>query len=231
MVFFGFGWLDRTEDAELSFGDRRRIVVVSDAGPVSVVSGDENRARHVDSFLLRRPTIELGTDDDEAVFRIRCDTSWPCRANTEIEVVPGVELVIISTNGTVQITSFSGDLTVFSDHDDVYMGPVSGSARVVSTSGDIAGFGLGLEQLTVEVGDAEMDLEFALPPLSVVLNNSQGDVALWLPDSGYRLMVRTENESVEQVDIQVGVDEASDATVSIRSGGAVTVLPFVEEKR
>ncbi len=202
--------------------------MVSDAGPVVVTSGDENRASHTDSFLIRRPTIELATDGDEAVLRVLCDTMWPCRATTTIEVQPGTELLVIAADGTVQISSFSGDLTVFSDHDDVYLGPVSGSARVVSATGNVAGFGLQLDQLTVELDDAAMDLEFAASPETVVLTNDRGVVDLVVPDTGYDLMVFTEDELADQVDLQVGTDPNTPATVSIRSGGAVRVLPFVE---
>lgn len=231
VLFFGFGWLDRTEEAGLSFGDRRRIVVVSDAGPVVVRSGEENRARHVDSFLLRGPTVELATDDDEAVFRIRCDTAWPCRATTEVQVRPDVELVVISSGGTVLVSSFDGDLTVFADHDDVNLGPVSGSARVVSGTGDVAGFGLALDQLTVEVDSASMGLEFATTPASVVLTNERGLVDLALPDTGYDFTVITPDEVAERVDIGVAAAPSSGSSVSIRSGGPVTVEPFVETGR
>ncbi len=228
IVFFGFGWLDRGDDAALSFEDRRRIMIVSDAGPVTITSGDENRASHTDSFLIRRPTIELATDDDEAIFRIRCETAWPCRSTTEVEVKPGVELVVIATGGIVQVNSFSGDLTIFSEHDDVYLGPVSGSARVVSATGDVAGFGLELEALPVEVDHSDIDLDFVESPRTVVLTNDEGTVDLDLPDTGYDLSVRTADELADQVEIGVGADSSTGATVSIRSGGAVTVSPGEE---
>ncbi len=227
-LFFGFGWLGRTDEASLGFGDRRRIVIVSDAGPVNVISGDENLASHIDSFLVRRPTIELATDDDEAVLRVLCDTRWPCRAATTIEVKPGTELLVISSGGTVQVSSFSGDLTVFSDHDDVYLGPLAGSARVVSATGDVVGFGLTLQQLTVQLDDAAMDLEFAASPESVVLTNERGVVDLVVPDTGYAVTVFTEDDLADLVDLQIGTDPDTPSTVSIRSGGAVTVAPFVE---
>ncbi|MEZ5229475.1 MAG: hypothetical protein R2710_23280 [Acidimicrobiales bacterium] len=226
VVFFGFGWLDRSDEASLSFGDRRRIVVVSDAGPVEVRSGTENRASHSDSFLVRRPTVELANDGDEAVFRVRCETRWPCRATTSIEVVPGTELVVIADAGAVQVHSFAGNLTVFSDRDDVLLGPIAGSARVVSATGDVAGFGLALEQLTVELDDASMALEFAAPPLTVVLTNDSGNVDLVVPDTGYDLTVVTDDDMADQVDVGVGAAAETGSTVSIRSGGPVTVSPF-----
>lgn len=241
--FFGFGWLDRTEEASLTFGDLRRIVVISDAGPVEVASGEENRAHHVDSFMLRGPTIELATDDDEAVFRVRCETSWPCRATTSIEVKPGTELLVIATGGTVQVSSFSGDLTVFASAGEVLLGPVAGSARVVSDDGDVAGFGLSLDELTVEVDDAELDLEFAQSPASVVLTSDRGSVDLSLPDTGYDLRLPEPDERDAAIDLQLRADatDASSAsaqttettdegpgTVAIRANGTITVRPFEE---
>ncbi len=231
VLFVGFGWFDRSEEAGLSFGERRRLLVISDAGPVVVTTGGENRAHHRDSFLVRRPTVELATDGDEAVLRITCDTAWPCRATTTIEATPGIELVVIATGGTVQVSTFSGDLTVFADGGDVYLGPLSGSARVVSGTGDVDGFGLALDQLTVEVDRAAMNLEFAESPSTVVLTNEQGIVDLTVPDTGYDLTVFAEDDVADQVEIGVGADPSTDATVSIRSGGPVTVSPFDDESR
>ncbi len=225
-TFFVFGWLDRSALETVDLGAARRIVVISDAGPVGVTVGETNQLDHGDSWLVQRPTFELDRDDDEVVVRLRCDTAWPCRSAAAVRVVSGTELVVVADGGTVTVERFDGELTVFAGHDQVALGPVRGSARVVAGSGDVLGNGLGLGQLTVEVDRAEIDLEFAESPQSVVITSAEGPVRLRVPDTGYDVAVRVGEDRVDDVAIGVDAVPGADAMISIRGSGPVVVDPF-----
>ncbi len=226
-LFFVFGWFDRSALETVDLGSTRRIVVISDAGPVRVTEAGANQVDHRDSWLIHRPTVELGRDDDEVIVRLRCDTSWPCRSAASVRVVPGIELVVIANNGTVTVERFDGALTVFADHDQVALGPIRGSARVVAGTGDISGAGMALGQLSVDVDRASIDLEFSQPPQSVVVTSAEGPVRLSVPDTGYDVAVRVVEDRVDDVEIGVASVAGADAIISIRGSGPVVVEPFL----
>lgn len=229
-LFFLIGWMDRSRVVENEFGTPRRAFVVSDAGPVSVTTGTTVRVTQYDSWLLSQPLIEQGVDDDEVVLRVSCPGSFPCRSRLSIEVPPGTELVVIATGGPVQLDGFEGDLTVFASGNDINLGPVRGSARIVSDTGDVAGHGMGLGALTVEVDRASMDLEFARAPESVILTAASGVIRLAVPDEGYRLAIRPEENQEERVRTEIEVDERAEETIAIRSEGTIAVVPFEEDE-
>jgi hypothetical protein len=226
VAFFVFGWSDRSTVEVIELGAPRRVIVVSDAGPVVVRTSDSNRVTHSDSWVVRGPTVDLGSDQDESVVRIRCVTRFPCRSATTVDLVPGVELVVISLRDAVDVASFDGALTVFSEGGDVVLGPLRGSARVVSAAGRIDGFGLRATELTVEVDRAAIDLQFDSAPTSVVLTSVAGPIRLETPDTGYDVMVRTGPANANRVDVEVANVPGAASTVSIRSDGPVSILPF-----
>lgn len=227
-VFLALGWADRSDVGTIDTGLVGRMLVISDAGPVEVTRGEQNRVTHSDSWLVRPPQIEVVADDDEAVVRIRCRTSWPCRSAVKVETRPGVELVVIAADGGVQLESFEGALTVFADQGEIVAGPLVGSARLVNGSAGVRGFGLGLTELTVDVDEAPIDVQFAQSPSSVVLSSAEGPIRLEVPDTGYQFTIRTPEDSVDDVDISLISTDTSDAQISIRTDGPITVVPFAE---
>ncbi len=228
VLFFVLGWSDRSRTGEFALGDIRRVVVVTDAGPIEVRTGSVNRVRHADTWLLRGPEVESILDQDEAVIRVRCRTSFPCRSSVWIETVPGVELVVISADDVVTAPTFDGALTVFSGDSDVALGPIKGSARVVTGRGDVSADGLELAELTVEVDRSRIDVEFAASPASVVLTSARGPVRLAVPDTGYQISIRAAEERTDEVDVQVASVEESESQIAILSEGTVEVVAFEE---
>lgn len=222
-LFFLAGWFDRSEQAVSDLGAPTRVLLVSDAGPVEIVTADTARLTRRDSWLVSRPQVEMATVDDEVVVRVTCPGRFPCRSLLRLEAPAGVELVVVATRGIVDVTSFDGRLTVFTTASDgVVMGPIAGSARVVSRDGVIRGSSLRAEELDIAVEDARVEVSFALPPDSVVVSAGEDLVALEVPDQLYRLEVETDSSTVE-----IGIDEATtaDRQIVIRSDGPVRVVP------
>jgi hypothetical protein len=217
-IFFLLGWFDRSEVGTFSLGQPDRILLVSDAGTVEVVAGNEAAISHNDSWLFSRPRIESAERSGEAVVRVTCPGHFPCRSTVTLTAPTGVELVVVATNGVVDINRFDGKLTVFSTSNDVVLASSSGSARIFSRNGSVRGFGLGFAEIDVETEDSAVELRYAVAPDSVVIRGDETKIEVALPKARYR--VRIDTTSTE-VDVGFNSTESSERFIVIRSRGPV----------
>lgn len=218
-VFLVGGWLDRSEIGQQSLGATRRLLVISDAGPVVVTTGSAITVTHRDSWLLSRPEIEIAEGPNETVVRTRCTGFTPCRSTLSVTVPAGIELVVVASQGGAHIEDFEGQVTVFSGSTDglVTLGPLSGTARVVAGGGTVEGFGLSLGELDVEVVDARVRLEFVQAPSALSIRGGRGSTELSLPVDEYEVGVST----TKTLDVDIESTPGASRTVNIVTEGSV----------
>lgn len=233
IAFFVAGWSDQSAEETLEFAAAQRLMVVTNAGPVEVLTGQTLQVTHADSWLGSRPEIESAAVGGEAVVRVRCEGIMPCRSALTIEAPPGAEVVVVSEDDLVNLTQFDGSVTVYSRRGGVSLGAVSGSAKIVSLDGDVIGTGMELDTVTVAAEHSAIAMSFAAAPQSVVITGGSASVELYVPDVGYSVSVR-QPDGADSSHVQIGIEEKSPPSaadgrlISVVSAGPVTVMPATD---
>ncbi len=216
------GWGDRSASSTVELADDD-LLIVNVAGPVTLRSspaGDSGGATATatvsESWLWSRPEISASSNDGRGVLQVRCPGRGPCRAALDVVVPAGADVVVIA-GAAVTVTRFDGSLTVLAADGPVALGPVSGSARVVS-AGPIDGHGLLASALDLSSSD-DVALTFDTAPDSVVLAGA--NVRVEVPDDDY-LVSATANGAVDSA--VVSDDDASSRLVLDASGDLVLSL-------
>lgn len=226
-------WFDRSAVGEDELGAPTRLLVVNDAGPVRVRSaliGSETEdvppnsvtIRRHDSWLLERPELEIQpqvTPESTAVARVSCSTRFPCRSVVEVFVPDGIDLVVVSTEGLAEVDRFDGSITVYSSGGGAMLGPLRGSARIVS-DGPVQGFDLALTDVNVLAADADVDLEFAESPMGLTVEAGIGDVDLVVPRGRFQVEVAPESSAIL---VEIPTNLVSERVIVIQTEGAVTL--------
>ncbi len=214
-----------------------RLTVVNDAGPVRIsrferqslddplfdengVISDGPQVLHVDSFLVSGPSVESDVDGSEMVVRVRCETRMPCRSRIEVVVPDGIAVLVVAPNGPVQVDGFVGELSIFSGDGGVVLGPVDGSARVV-TQGDVIGSGLDADDIEVASIAGVVDLEFATLPTALTVRGSEEEVLIELPVR--RIQIDAQTSAGEPL-IDARTTDRGDRKVVVRSDGPISVV-------
>ncbi len=201
------GWFDRSEETTVELGTPSRIIVINDAGPVSVSQGDVSAVTRRDSWVLAQPSAQIEVQESDILIRVLCPGRTPCRSAIDLQVTGAPDLVIIA-DGFVDIDRYEGKLTVFSTRDGVALGPLRGSVRVVAND-SVTGAGLDTDLLDISAG---------------------GDVDLWFDRRARRFRVQILGEDgVEReltprsldVDIGIEVEGGADRSIAIRTNGDV----------
>lgn len=224
-LFFLSGWFDQSIEQTLEVDAPTRLVIVSDAGPVGVSSIEAGQAAAItrrDSWLFSEPRFETVESVGETVVRVTCPGRFPCRSALHAEVPVGTEVIVVATTGVVDVQSHTGSLTVYSSASDgVVLGPVGGSARIVSRGGPISGFHLALDDLDVEADQSPVRISFSASPMSVRVSGSEELVQIAVPQRFYRVDIETGSASVE-----VGVHQSinSDRGIEVVANGPVQVV-------
>ena len=224
-LFFLFGWFDQSIEQTLEVDASIRLVIISDAGPVEVSSieaGQPTAVTRNDSWLFSEPQFETMESAGETVVRVTCPGRFPCRSALRVEVPVGVEVVVVATTGVVDVQNHSGSLLVYSSASEgVVLGPVGGSARIVSRGGPISGFHLTLDDLELEADQSPVRVSFSKSPTSVRVSGSEELVQIALPQRFYRVDIEAGSASVE-----VGVNQSinSDRAIEVVSKGPVQVV-------
>lgn len=224
-LFLLFGWFDQSSVTSLSIDSSTRLVIVSDAGGVelsSVPAGESTLITRRDSWLFSEPVFESAQDDGATVVRVSCPGRFPCRSDLRAEVPAGTEVVIFATSGIVDVRGHRGLLAVYSSSSDgVLLGPISGSARVLSNEGPVSGFHLALGDLEVAVQQSPVRISFGRPPSTVVVTGSDDLVQIGLPQRFYRVDVETDSASVI---VDVNQSANSNRGIDVVSKGPVRVV-------
>lgn len=202
-----FSWLDRSETQTLELGTPSRIIVISDAGPIRVTQGPISEVTHSDSWLLGKPVFEIEADESDILVRVTCPSRTPCRSSIDLQVTGTPELLIMA-DGFVDVEHFSGKLTIVSASEDVALGPITGSVRVVANK-TVTGSGLETDLLDI---------------------SSHGDIDLWFgSNEAYRVQIlgpsggeRTGADSDIEIDIKT--DGEAERSVALRTPGKVRLM-------
>lgn len=200
-----FGRFDRSEQETIELGTPSRIIVINNAGPVSIRQGPVSKVTHRDSWAFGQPTFEIEVRESDILIRVLCNGPMPCRSSISLEVTGSPDLLIMA-EGFVDVDQFDGKLTVFSSKGGVALGPISGSVRVVS-NGPVTGAGLMTNLLDVS-SSSDVDLWFGRDVVEHRLQivSSDGDE-------------RTIED--EAIKVEIAIDGEADSSVAIRTDGEV----------
>ncbi len=204
-----FGRFDRSEQETIELGTPSRIIVINNAGPVSIRQGPVSKVTHRDSWAFSQPMFEIEVIESDILIRVMCNGRMPCRSSISLEVTGAPDLLVMA-DGFVDVDQFDGKLTVFSSKGGVALGPLSGSVRVVS-NGPVTGAGLQTDLLDV---------------------SSSNDVDLWFGGevADHRVqIVSAEGDdraiSDEAIRIEIATNGEADSSVAIRTDGEVLLRP------
>lgn len=224
-LFFLFGWFDQSMESAMSVAAPSRLVIVSDAGRVELSSVEEGEAVQIewrDSWLFSEPRIETAESNGEFVVRLTCPGRFPCRSDLSAAVPEGTDVVVLATDGVVDVRGHVGSLLVLSQSPDgVLLGPVAGSARIFSSHGSVNGFHLALDDLELVVEQSPVRLDFSEPPTAVQVTAADDLVQIGLPQRFYRVGIDTASPSVV-VDVNQSIN--SDRGIDVQSEGPVRVV-------
>ncbi len=218
-------WIDGSDTFRVEIPVVGRVLLVSNAGPVEVRNGDANQLVSQESWLLNRPKIESLGDSDEVVIRVTCEGRLPCRSSATLTVLPGTEVVVVATDGTVLVDKMDGNLTIYDGYGDTLLGALSGSVKVVSESGRVSGNGLSVSQIDVSTVSSEVALDFQTLPERVLVVTGPEATRLRLPEGDVTLLV-TSPENLQ--DLEVDSVRGAASEITIHSEGPVTVTPPLE---
>ncbi|MEZ5342602.1 MAG: hypothetical protein R2706_14490 [Acidimicrobiales bacterium] len=202
-----------------------RVLIVTSAGPIEVASGDTNTLTRNESWLFSPPQVESASDDDEVVIRVTCEGRMPCRSALTLTVMPGTEVVVIATGGTVLATGLAGDVTIYDGYGDTVLGALSGSVKVVSDRGRVAGSGLSVSELDVSTVSSEVALSFTALPERVLVVTGREATRIRLPEGDVVLAI-TSPEELQNIEVEPTAGASS--ALTIRSDGPVSITPPVD---
>ena len=223
----GFIALDRSNTRVVELGQPERLMIISDAGPIHVVERlDGAMATISESWFLGRPEIEREDLGGTTVLRVRCG-GVSCRAETRVEVGPGIELVAINDGDVVQVDQFNGALTAISSGSSVELGAVVGSLRV-TTDGSVRAARLDADVVDVAASEGDVDLRFISAPAEVTVRAGDGTIDIALPPGdGYDAELAA--ASIDVDDRVTVIDRDPDdppvlpGRIVVRSAGDLTI--------
>ncbi len=215
-------WFSRSVTEQVELGEAVEIVVIVESGDVKI-NGDPKTvagtAMVAQSWTWRAPVLETASDGVTALVRVRCPSSFPCRASVDIDVHSDTEVTVVAPGGNVLVSGIDAAVTVQAG-EGVALGPLGGSARVVNPYGELIGAGLRLRELQVRAGHDRVDLDFSVAPDVVDIVATDAPVHVALPDQVTYLISVPEGGDVDPV---FGSVSASGRKVVVDSAGNVTV--------
>lgn len=213
------------------------VVLHSSAGPVEVGVGPVDRIDYQASWLLRGPTLHRtggaggvggvgGTggggrvEGAAPVIEVRCDTDWPCRARTRIELQAATDLSVRSEAGPVLVEQLAGSLSIDTGGSHpVTLGPVEGEVRVETDQGDVVGHGLAATTVEIRTGGGAVTLSFRDRPALVQIVAGTEPVEVMLPPGRYAVSVGGNPSATVEVD----QDDSADSRIRIDGRGPVRI--------
>ncbi len=217
-------WLQRNEDRVVDLGPSGPYLFRSSAGPVAISNGDAPTVRYRASWLIRGPS--LADDGSAEVFPkqvvLRCDTRFPCRAGSTIDVPQTEAVRVEAVDNDVLVDRFDGDLTIDSTGDGaVSLGPVAGRVMISTESGSVFAAGLTATDVEIETRSGEIEIWFAARPQRLVIRSGSEPVTIRLPEGDYAVSVQSGSSIV----VTVGQVAAADSEILVQARGPVRIEP------
>ena len=208
---------DASVPNRLDFSDTEKvkiteILIADGSGDVTVKTSAiaETRIKRVVRYHGDEPTRSYWLDG--TVLHVATGCGNNCSVSYDIEAPTGVAVRgqvasgdvnltgvgatdIQLSSGTVRVQGATGEVRVEASSGEIAVADLAGPARLVATSGNITGHGLGRAPVNAEVSSGDVDLELAQPG-SVTARATSGDVSLRVPDGRYQ--VRTSADSGDE---------------------------------
>jgi Putative adhesin len=201
------------------------VTVQPRSGPGAVVttSGTFGVTSPTDVERVTGSTLAIRSECGSVFFDNRCDRNYV------LQVQSSVSVRIDTGEGDIDVDGLSGVLAVHSGQGDIAVSGGGRSIRATTGQGNISASGVGAQDLFVQSGQGDIDLDFKTPPTRVAATSGQGNVTVELPRGPVTYQV---NASSGQGSISTPVAEnplsrhvlmvnsgQGDVTVRYRSGG------------
>jgi hypothetical protein len=193
----------------------------------------------VDIEASERDTIEVRAEISDGLRRtgesrevvgdtLRLHNTCPnfgsdfCWVNYQVRVPRGLEVIIDTDNGSVDVIGSDAPITIDAANGSVRLSDVSGPVHVATDNGRVEGAQLRSSTVTADSDNGRVQLDFAAAPTTVVATSNNGRVEVVVPNDGttYRVDADTDHGS-ETIDVPT--DPASGRSITVRTdNGSVT---------
>ncbi len=225
-------WLQRTEQGTVALDPSGPVSVTSDAGPVTVDAiepmaqprpwsdpGDVARVSYRADWLLSGPDVATSDQGAGPDVTVTCDTAWPCRASTTVEVASSRSVAVEAAHD-VLVGPVDGALRLVAHRQGrILLGAVGGTVAASTESGAVRGYGLRSSAVTVDTEAGPVELTFANRPQRVEVTAGSEPVTIGLPAGSYAVTV----EGGTSVAVNVGQSADADSAIVVRTSGPVRI--------
>ncbi|WP_422758552.1 DUF4097 family beta strand repeat-containing protein [Paenarthrobacter sp. C1] len=144
------------------------------------------------------PESEWGLAGNTLTLKTDCaGVSITCKARYLVKVPQNAVISAENTDGSIQASEISTDLTATTGKGDIRLNTFSGhKLDLTSDNGNIAGDMISAPSVTVNSDNGDVQLGFGTVPDNVGVKSDDGNVELALPESDYRVDTKTKNGKV-----------------------------------
>lgn len=220
----------RTETERIPVAGLTILEVETDNGEVVVGSAGSSGDEVVVEALIRESDrgdaeVTIETDGDRLVVRGACDDGWfdHCRIGFEITVPAGLDVVVRTDNGHIDVADVEGRVEVRTDNGHIDLAGIDGGVLARSDNGAIDGRDLGADEVSAHTDNGGVDLRFRTAPTDVDVITDNGSIEVVLPDDGEPYDVEADSDHGD-VDVDVDVVSEGPRCVVVRTGnGSIDV--------
>ena len=166
----------------IDLGNSGQIVVNATSADIRVVEGGSDVVKVVSRVTsgIRKTDYQIGRKGDEIKIISSCQSliSPGCGVSLTLEVPKGLPVVVNTTTGNVSAVGIS-----------------KGVLTVSSTSGDLSGSRLGVDEFSAESRSGDIKAVFADQPFAFKAISGSGDITATLPAGARTYDVRAKSKS------------------------------------
>ncbi|GHC78840.1 lipoprotein [Nocardiopsis terrae] len=198
------------------------LIVENDNAALEIVPGGTDEVR-VQREAQGNPNGDWELTGDTLRLETDCAAFSDCRIRYQVIVPADTALTVATDEGPVTVSGFSAPVEISSGNGGLDISDVTGPLTLTSVNGDMNLTGIGSESLSAATDNGGIDAAFAEAPSEVEVSTNNGDATIALPGGPYAVFETSDNGRVVA---DVPVDEASDNTVTARTGnGTITLVP------
>jgi DUF4097 and DUF4098 domain-containing protein YvlB len=222
-AFLGQGTFSINQSVAWSGGP---VSISVNSGDMTITPSTDGRV-HVEGrveYSLVKPALVITTTGSNAAVSFSCSALAVSRCSAEItvSVPPGAALVASSQSGDITASGFT-NASLESDSGEVRASGLSGNVMLQTHSGDIAATDLSASSVTAEADSGSVSLAFRVAPESVNVQDSSGDVSVFVPDVAYHVTAHSDSGDVS---IAVPTDPKSVNVINVTvASGDVHINP------
>ncbi|MEE9385420.1 MAG: DUF4097 family beta strand repeat-containing protein [Nannocystaceae bacterium] len=184
----------RQETQQFVFDEKVRDVVVDVAEGSVIVRGNGTAGgavrveTHWRGSAAQRPTFEARILDEMLQVHSYCATrSDDCNTDLQLVVPSGVNLIVHSTLGDVEVGRIHGSIDATVGVGDVCLRSTQGDISVELQRGNVVGYGLTTTDTDIQTGEGSLTLQFDALTERVSAATQVGDVDLAMPTGRYNV--------------------------------------------